>query len=91
VRYLSATILLCSLVACAPTATMETSPDGCKASLNRGWFTEQEIRGYKASCDVAGNGTLEVDAQSQRMQAEALEALARGAMEGAAKGVSPVP
>jgi hypothetical protein len=79
-------------VGCSPTATVETTDAGCKASLNRGWFTEQKISGYRATCDPStGRVTLRVDEQEQATQTEALAAVAEAAAKGAAKGVVPGP
>ena len=91
-------ILLCAFCAlvlggCTPTATNESkqAADGkgweCKQSLNRGWLTEQEIKGYAATCNPkTGKVTLKVDEQSQSTQTEALAAVAEGAARGARPG-----
>lgn len=76
-----------ALAGCAPTAEVESTDTGCRARLNRGWLTEQEVQGYRGTCNPDGTVTLEVDAQSQRTQADILEAIARGA----AAGARPVP
>lgn len=85
-------IFLLLLASCAPSVQGKCNPDGtAEAVLNRGWFTEQEIKGVRVSCSPKTGLVFGVDDSSARTDSAALSAITEAAVRGAVQGAKPGP